>query len=128
MLEIQMAAERLHNILRILENYHTLIIQKNSLDSQDPQITIQTTKQILAKDGDMIEEYLRWRTIPLTKDEDILQCIEELSTFVDPWDIQVSSLAPEWCRLMFKEYPMVISSVHIKTIYKNSGIADGEVR
>ena len=123
-----MAAERLHNILRILENYHTLIIQKNSLDSQDPQITIQTTKQILAKDGDMIEEYLRWRTIPLTKDEDILQCIEELSTFVDPWDIQVSSLAPEWCRLMFKEYPMVISSVHIKTIYKNSGIADGEVR
>ena len=127
MLEIQMVSERLQNILRILENYHRLIIQKNSLDSQDPQATVQITKHTLAKHGDMIEEYLRWRTIPLIKDEDLLQCIDELSKYVDPWDVQVSSLAPEWCRLMFKEYPMVISSIHIKTIYKNSGIADGEV-
>ena len=128
MLETQMAGQRLKNILNILSDYHSRVIQTHSLASQKPEETIQNMKLILEKDGDMIEDYLRWRTIPNTNNKDLLECIDSLSKEVEPWNIQVSSLAPVWCRLMFKEYPMTISPDHISRLYKNAGIADDAVQ
>ena len=75
----------------------------------------------------MIEDYLRWRKMPNTNDRDLLKCVDDLSKDVEPWNIKVSSLAPEWCRLMFKEYPMSISPEHIARLYKNADLEDGQV-
>lgn len=127
MLETRMASERLKNILTILSNYHSHLIQSYTLSSQDPQETIHNIKQILEKNGDMIEDYLRWRKIPSTNDANLLKCVDDLSKEVEPWNIKVSSLAPEWCRLMFKEYPMSISPEHIARLYKNADLEDGQV-
>lgn len=120
-----MISERLQAILKILSDYHMYVLQENSLASQNPEETIHNIKNILAKNGDMLEEYLRWRTNPLTKDAELLVCVDNLSKHVEPWNIQISTLAPDWCRLMFKEYPFSISPEHISRLYKNSGVTDG---
>ena len=124
MLETRMANERLKNILNILSDYHTQVIQTYSLSSQKPEETIQTIRLTLEKDGDMLEDYIRWRKVPNTNNKALLNCIEALEKELEPWDTQISSLAPTWCRLMFKEYPMTISPEHIVRLYKNAGLED----
>lgn len=122
-----MISERLRNILEILRDYRMRVIQELSLASQNPEETEQTIIQTLAKDGDTIEEFLRWRTIPSsTNKKELLACIQSLSQHLAPWNIHVSTLAPDWCRLMFKDYPLTISPEHIARLYKNAGIIDGD--
>jgi hypothetical protein len=121
-----MISERLKEILKILSEYRMHIIQNDTLASQEPEETIQNVRITLANDGDIIEDYLRWRTVPSTDKQELIDCINSLSKQVDPWNIHVSSLAPEWCRLMFKDYPLTLSPEHIARLYKNSGITDGD--
>jgi len=114
--------DRLKQILGILANHHQSVNQSFTLASQDPQDTIHTMKTTLSNHGDILEEYLRWHTIPekAKKNEQLMNTIGELSLYVEPWDPEISTLAPRWCYIMFKDFPLTISPEHINTLYKNS--------
>jgi hypothetical protein len=120
-----MTSERLKGIIDVLSKYHQRMIEENTLKSQDPEATLDYLRTALSKDGDVLEDYLQWRRIPSTELHRALkECIKELSKFVDPPDLHVSTLGPEWCRIMFKDHALTISPDHIQRLYKNSGYVD----
>ena len=122
-------SERLRKILEILSEYHASVIQSITLSSQDSRDIMITLKQRLSKDGDIIEDYLRWQIIPedAKGNAELMKCIEKLSVYVNPWDSRISTLGPDWCFAMFKDSPLTISPEHILRMYKNSeDTTDGE--
>ena len=115
--------ERLEIILKILSDYHQQVIQQNTLPSQNPMESLTRLRAILAKKGDALEDFLKWRVITpeAQQDEELMACIRLLSPNLDPVNPKVSVLAPRWCSLMFKEYPMSVKPEHILRLIENSG-------
>ena len=119
--------ERLKTILEILSKYHQSVIQKHTLPSQNPYQALNSLKAVLAEKGDALEDFLRWRALPEDQqDKDLQACIQQLSPNLDPVNPKVSVLAPRWCSLMFKEYPLSIDPQHMLRLYENSGAESEE--
>jgi len=120
-----MTSERLKGIINVLSNYHQRVVEEHTLQSQDPEATLESLRVVLENDGDILEDFIQWRRFPSTEIRPQLKkCIDDLANFIDPPDIHVSTLGPQWCRIMFKEHALTISPEHIQRLYKNSGYVD----
>ena len=105
---------RLRNILNTLAEYHTLLLQKSTLSTQDPENVNNTLPMMRAasyKIKDLIINPTTLQTDPILK---------KLQTYLLPWTADTTALATYWCELMFERYPFSISHNHINQLYRNS--------
>jgi hypothetical protein len=111
--------ERLKAILYALADYHKYLLQKLTLQTQDP-IQLRRVEQILRDQAKTILLALQTGQTDGLQDDALAQCIETLRQNNTPYDSNVETLMKYWCRMMFEEYPFSISHNHIEKLYQNS--------
>lgn len=124
-MEITPIQQRLQKILNILIQYHTHLLQKNTLLTQDPN-TLIDLRTLLRKEGQNINHFILYGKYPQKQEaiEDPLlkETLTNLQEVLHPWNAEVSTLSEYWCKMMFTQYPFSISYDHMKNLYKNYGL------
>jgi hypothetical protein len=111
--------ERLKAILYALANYHQYILQKYTLETQNPNHIHQVEKFLRNQCNIIINAVTNGITNEI-KDDKLLECISILRENYTPYSYQVESLLRYWCHMMFEQYPFSISHNHIQKLYENS--------
>jgi hypothetical protein len=111
--------ERLKAILYALADYHSHLLQKITLETQDP-IQVHKAKDIMKQQAKLILLALEKGNFDDIHDEKLKQCLEILKSNNTPYTFYVDTMLEYWCNLMFEEYPFSISHNHIQKLYKNS--------
>ncbi len=111
--------ERLKAILKALADYHTYLLQKNTLETQDPS-HVNHVRQILKDQAKVILYALQTGQTQKIEDPKLAECIHSLQFNNTPYDFEVDTLLKYWCNMMFVEYPFIIAHNHIDRLLKNS--------
>lgn len=111
--------ERLKAILQALADYHTYLLQKNTLETQDPE-HVQKVREMLQEQAKIILFALRTGQTEKIEDPKLAECIHSLQLNNTPFDFEVDTLLKYWCTMMFVEYPFIIAHNHIDRLLKNS--------
>ena len=61
-----------------------------------------------------------YRSRPLNSDEELQTCMLCLESALNPWDMDLSILAPRWCEMIFKSSEFNLSDSIIQEIITNS--------
>ena len=111
--------ERLKAVLYALADYHKYLLQKYTLQTQDP-IQIRNVQAILRNQAKQILLALQTGSLDGIEDDALVQCIQTLQKNKSPFSHEIDTMMKYWCRLMFEEYPFSISHNHIQKLYQNS--------
>lgn len=111
--------ERLKAILKALADYHTHLLQKNTLETQDPN-HVDKVRQMLKEQAKVILFALSSGQTEKIQDPKLSECIQSLQLNNRPYDFEVDTLLKYWCKMMFVEYPFIIAHNHIDRFLKNS--------
>ncbi len=111
--------ERLKEILRALADYHTYLLQKNTLETQNPN-HVDKVRQMLKEQAKVILFALSTGQTEKIEDPRLAECIHSLQLNNTPYDFEVDTLLKYWCNMMFIEYPFIIAHNHIDRFLKNS--------
>jgi hypothetical protein len=113
--------KNLQNTIEVLETYKRNIVNKHTLDNRDPS-SIQSLKIIISKRGKDLIEYLKTRRPPPDEDELFRDVKKSLDPIINPWNPEVSTLAPYYVNLLFIESsPLTLTVDHIETLKRNAG-------
>jgi hypothetical protein len=111
--------ERFKAILYALADYHKHLLQKLTLNTQDP-VQVSHVQEILRNQAGVILQALRTGNTLGIQDEALINCINTLRQNNSPYNPTVETLMSYWCEMMFEEYPFSISHNHIEKLYENS--------
>jgi hypothetical protein len=111
--------ERLKAILRALADYHTYLLQQNTLQTQVPD-QVNNIQAILKNQANIILIALKTGNTNSIEDKDLAECLTSLQQNNTPYDFVVDTLLKYWLNMMFIEYPFIIAHNHIERLLKNS--------
>lgn len=118
---------RLTNILECLIKYKKALINTYTLTSQKPSILNQLSP-FLRQQCSLITDYMVRRKYPenLTdRDKDLTECLDCLKVALEPWDSDVSILAPHLCEMVLVNSEMNLNVEKIIKTYLPDPSLDG---
>jgi hypothetical protein len=112
---------RLIKIINLLEGYRKDIVQRNTLRGQDPLPIQAMTRAILREKGQMLTNWMKMREITeeMKEDKEFMNVIEELQNLLEPWDANVSVMAPDYVESLFFTCPFT-SYEHCERLRKSA--------
>jgi hypothetical protein len=111
---------RFRAILKCLLECKKAIVNKYTLQTQNPSDLEDNVKPVLNEICSDLTNFMVDRTRPLNSDEYVQSCISCLEKALNPWDMDLSILAPRWCEMIFKGSEFSLSNNIIEEIIKNS--------
>jgi hypothetical protein len=93
---------RATEVLKCLLEYKRTLINKNTLLSQNPSDLENNVKPELNEMCSTLTKFMIYRSRPLYSDDDLQTCMLCLEAALNPWDMDLSILAPKWCEMIFK--------------------------
>jgi hypothetical protein len=109
--------ERLRDILSCLIQYKRVLINAYTLTSQSPSI-LNNLSHFLRNRCATLTQYMVSRIKPENPDKDLSKCIDCLEKALDPWDLDLSILAPHLCEMILVNSELNISDEMISKIIK----------
>lgn len=119
--------ERLRNILECLIKYKKNLINTYTLTSQKPSILNQLSP-FLREQCTLLTQYMINRHMPENPSKDLSECLECLRVALEPWNPDISILAPHLCDMVLIKSEMNISDSMIDKIidtYLPDPLVDG---
>lgn len=119
--------ERLRNILECLIKYKKNLINTYTLTSQKPSILNQLSP-FLREQCTLLTQYMITRHMPENPSKDLSECLECLKVALEPWNPDISILAPHLCDMVLIKSEMNISDSMIDKIidtYLPDPLVDG---
>jgi hypothetical protein len=102
--------------LKCLLEYKRSLINKNTLLSQNPSDLENNVKPELNEMCSTLTNFMIHRSRPLYSDDDLEKCMRCLEEALNPWDMDLSILAPKWCEMIFKSSEFNLSDDIIEEI------------
>jgi len=96
-------ANKLKEIIKILTKYKTNIVNKETLNHQDPANTIKNLTEILRGRGGDLKEYLNTRNSNIDSDSIFQELIAALDPLINPWTPEISTLIKDYIDKLFIE-------------------------
>jgi len=113
---------RTYKILNALTNYKSRLLQKHTLNTQNPD-ALNSLDNIMNNANERIQEFLRTHFITQDdkKDEDYYECVSSIKEQVMPWTPDTIVLPAYWCEKVFSDSnTFSITQAHIERLYNNS--------
>jgi hypothetical protein len=107
---------RLTNILNCLIQYKKSLINTYTLTSQKPSI-LNELSPFLRNQCAIITDYMLNREMPANPSKDLSECLECLKIALDPWDSDLSILAPHLCEMVLVNSEMNLNVEKIIQTY-----------
>jgi hypothetical protein len=106
---------RLRNILECLIEYKKNLINTYTLTSQKPSILNQLSP-FLRQQCSLLTQYMINREMPENPSKHLSECLECLRVALEPWNPDISILAPHLCEMVLINSEMNISDSMIDKI------------
>lgn len=106
---------RLTNILNCLIKYKRALINTYTLTSQKPSILNELSPFLREQCAD-ITQFMLNREMPVKPSKDLSECLDCLKVALEPWNSDISILAPHLCEMVLIKSEMNISDSMIDTI------------
>jgi len=97
-------ANKLKEIIDVLTKYKTNIVNKETLNHQDPANTIKNLTGILRTRGGDLKEYLNTRNSHIS-DPIFEETVAALDPLINPWTPEISILIKDYVDKLFIESP-----------------------
>ena len=110
--------QRLRSVLLCLIQYKKIFIQKYTLSTQDPN-ALNTVKTVMRRQCGILIEFMKTRNLPNNPDADLSQCLDCLKVALEPWDMDLSVLCPNFCEMIFINSEFNLSENIIDDILEN---------
>lgn len=113
---------RTFKILKALSSYKSRLLQKNTLNTQNPD-ALNTLDNIMNNANERIQEFLRTHFISEDdrKDEEYFECVSNIKDQLKPWSPDTLVLPSYWSEKIFSDSnTFSITPEHIERLYKNS--------
>ena len=101
----QSTADRLQKIIDVLTKYKTSIVNKETLNHQDPANTIKNLTGILRGRGGDLKEYLNTRNSNIDSDSIFEETVAALDPLINPWTPEISILIKDYVDKLFIDSP-----------------------
>lgn len=111
---------RARAVLTCLLKYKRSFINKATLLSQNPSDLDNNVKPVLNELCSVLTNFMLHRSRPSNSDEELQTCMLCLESALNPWDMDLSILAPRWCEMIFKSSEFNLSDNIIQEIITNS--------
>jgi hypothetical protein len=115
---------RLTNILQCLIKYKGALINTYTLTSQKPSI-LNRVSPFLRKQCADITQYMIDRQMPENPSKDLSVCLDCLKVALEPYDFDISILAPHLCEMVFINSEMNLNVEKIIETYLPDLLLDG---
>ena len=115
---------RLTNILECLITYKKVLINTYTLTSQNPSM-LNGLSSFLKQQCADITHYMITRQMPENPSKDLSECLECLRVALDPWDLDLSILAPHLCEVVLIKSEMNLNVEKIIETYLPDPLTDG---
>jgi|LauGreDrversion4_1035100.scaffolds.fasta_scaffold186301_2 hypothetical protein len=115
---------RLTNILECLIKYKKALINKYTLTSQKPSI-LNNLSPFLKQQCADITQYMLNREMPENPSKDLSECLDCLKLALDPWNSDLSILAPHLCEIVLVNSEMNLNVEKIIETYLPDPLTDG---
>jgi len=119
--------ERLTNIVECLIKYKRALINTYTLTSQKPSILNQLSP-FLKQQCSLLTQYMLTRERPTNiseKDKDLIECLNCLEVALEPWNSDISILAPYLCEMVLVNSEMNLNVGKIIQTYLPDPEVDG---
>jgi hypothetical protein len=113
---------RTYKILNALSNYKSRLLQKHTLNTQNPDALI-NLDNIMNNANERIQGFLRTHSISDDdkKDQDYFECVSSIKEQLLPWTPDTIVLPAYWCEKVFYDSnTFSITPAHIERLYNNS--------
>ena len=113
---------RTFKILKALSSYKSRLLQKNTLNTQNPD-ALNTLDNIMNNANERIQEFLRTHIISEDdrKDQEYFECVSNIIDQLKPWSPDTLVLPSYWSEKIFSDSnTFSITPEHIERLYKNS--------
>ena len=112
---------RLVSVINVLEGYRKDLVQSNTLRGQDPAPWHTYTRKLLRQKGNWLQQWLRTRilTAEMKEDKIFLDAVKDLESAIEPWDANISTMAPDYVESLFFRCPFS-SYEHCERLRKNA--------
>lgn len=113
---------RTFKILKALSSYKSRLLQKNTLNTQNPD-ALNTLDNIMNNANERIQEFLRTHIISEDdkKDQEYFECVSNIKDQLKPWSPDTLVLPSYWSEKIFSDSnTFSITPEHIVRLYKNS--------
>ena len=113
---------RTFKILKALSSYKSRLLQKNTLNTQNPD-ALNTLDNIMNNANERIQEFLRTHIISEDdrKDQEYFECVSNIKDQLKPWSPDTLVLPSYWSEKIFSDSnTFSITPEHIERLYKNS--------
>jgi hypothetical protein len=108
---------RLKNILECLIQYKKNLINTYTLTSQKPSILNQLSP-FLRNQCTLLTQYMITRERPENPDANLTECLDCLNIALEPWNSDISILAPHLCEMVLINSELNISTSMIDKIIR----------
>jgi len=98
-------ANKLKEIIDVLTKYKTNIVNKETLNHQDPANTIKNLTGILRGRGGDLKEYLNTRNSNIDSDSIFEETVAALQSLINPWTPEISTLTKDYIDKLFIDSP-----------------------
>jgi hypothetical protein len=119
--------EKLQNILMILQDHKTRLIEGTTLTTQAPDANVSIN---IKKHGEILLKAL-FNNIP-TNDNSINEVITSIKNFNTPWDPEVSTMIKQYIEMLYIQCPLSITAEHCERMITDaqnySSLTDGAPR
>ena len=115
---------RLTNILECLIKYKKALINTYTLTSQKPSILNQLSPFLRQQCVD-ITQYMLTHKMPENPSKDLSECLDCLKVALEPWNSDVSILAPHLCEMVLVNSEMNLNVEKIIETYLPDPSVDG---
>jgi hypothetical protein len=114
----------LTNIVECLIKYKKALINKYTLTSQKPSI-LNELSPFLREQCALLTQYMINREMPVNPSENLSECLACLNVALEPWNCDVSILAPYLCEMVLVKSEMNLNVKKIIETYLPDPLADG---
>lgn len=114
----------LTNILECLITYKRALINKYTLTSQKPSI-LNELSPFLRGQCALITQYMINREMPVNPSKDLSECLACLKLALEPWNPDLSILAPYLCEMVLVKSEMNLNVKKIIETYLPDSLTDG---
>jgi hypothetical protein len=108
-------------VLKILEDYHTKLLQPNTLKGQSPYHHLSYSKQLITSKGKLLKQFLEAPDfISSEADVELKKVMQDLTPYLEQQDNELTTFMIDWTEKMFIEFPFSLTPEHIQNLLKNT--------
>ena len=105
--------ERLTSVVLCLIEYKAKLINKMTINMTTPADLLNNTMPILKQRCELIKDFIIRHERPSIQDDDFNACLDCLEKALNPWDMDMSILCPEFCDKIFDGFNRNADKIHI---------------